>query len=51
MKVSISNSEGQGKFSISYSALVTKLFNFKDSYLLTIETNPSNSALALIGSK
>lgn len=48
---SISNALPHGKLLIKFSALLTRFFNFTDSYLFTIETNPSNSALTLRGSK
>ena len=49
--LSFSNYFPQGSLSISPSALSTKVLNFLEVSLSTIETNPSNSARAPDGSR
>lgn len=49
--LSFSNSEDQGNFLMSPSARSTRVLNFALVSLSTIETNPSNSALAPDGSR
>ena len=48
--LSFSKSDDQGNFLISPSACSTRVLNFADVSLSTIETKPSNSALAPEGS-
>lgn len=50
-KVSFSKSEDQGNFLIKPSAKSTSVLNLALVSLSTIETNPSNSALAPEGSR
>ena len=51
LNFSTSKSVPQVKFAIKISAYSTRVVNFLDSLLLTTDTNPSNSALTLIGSR
>lgn len=48
---SFSNSLGQGRYEINFSALETKSVSILDFFLSTIATKPSNSAFVFKGSK